>query len=131
MLGYVNRRHVTIRKLEASITDMVKAYSKLPLPRVWGTGGLAAAEGTKVDLYENSLISEYHIRYGGYGGIAYHHVADSYVALFTHFFACGVWEFVVSSMKCTDVMHQNFVGDICLTFVLLSQISLLPYDHTI
>ena len=32
--------------------------------------------------------------YGGYGGIAYHHVADNYVALFTHFIACGVWEAV-------------------------------------
>ena len=30
----------------------------------------------------------------GYGGIAYHHVADNYVALFTHFISCGVWEAV-------------------------------------
>lgn len=73
---------------------MVNAYAKLSLPGFWGTGELAAADGTKVDLYENSLISEYHIRYGGYGGIAYHHVSDTYVALFTHFFACGVWEAV-------------------------------------
>lgn len=94
MLGYVNRRHVTTKKLEASITDMVNAYFRLPLPSVWGTGELAAADGTKVDLYENSLISEYHIRYGGYGGISYHHVSDTYAALFTHFFACGVWEAV-------------------------------------
>jgi TnpA family transposase len=94
MLGYVNRRHVTTGKLEAAITDMVNAYAKLSLPGLWGTGELAAADGTKVDLYENSLISEYHIRYGGYGGIAYHHVSDTYVALFTHFFACGVWEAV-------------------------------------
>ncbi|MBS9387956.1 MAG: Tn3 family transposase [Dolichospermum sp. WA123] len=26
-----------------------------------------------------NLLSEYHIRYGGYGGIAYHHVSDTYV----------------------------------------------------
>ena len=84
-LGYVNRRHVSTRKLEAAITDVVNAYSKLDLPKVWGTGETAAADGTKIDLYENNLISEYHIRYGGYGGIAYHHVSDTYVALFTHF----------------------------------------------
>ena len=35
-----------------------------------------------------------HIRYGGYGGIAYHHIADSYIALFTSFIPCGVWEAV-------------------------------------
>jgi TnpA family transposase len=94
MLGYVGRRHITTKKLEVAITDVVNAYAQLELPRVWGTGEVAAADGTKVDFYENSLISEYHVRYGGYGGIAYHHVSDTYVALFTHFFACGVWEAV-------------------------------------
>lgn len=93
-LGYVNRRHVSTAKLEAASRDVINAYSCLALPRVWGTGELAAADGTKVDLYEENLVSEYHIRYGGYGGIEYHHVSDSYVALFTHFFACGVWEAV-------------------------------------
>src|SRR4051812_24006238 len=41
---------------------------------------------------ENNLIGAQHIRYGGYGGIAYHHIADSYIALFTSFIPCGVWE---------------------------------------
>lgn len=93
-LGYTNRRHVTTGKLEATNTDVINAYARMPLPRVWGSGETAAADGMKIDLYENSLISEYHVRYGGYGGIAYHHVSDTYVALFTHFFACGVWEAV-------------------------------------
>ena len=93
-LGYANRRHVTIGKLEAAITDVVNAYSQLPLPRVWGTGETAAADGTKLEMRGDNLLSEYHIRYGGYGGIAYHHVSDTYVALFTHFIACGVWEAV-------------------------------------
>ncbi|MGB3633620.1 MAG: Tn3 family transposase [Rubrobacteraceae bacterium] len=93
-LGYTNRRHVTTGKLEIANTDVINAYARMPLPRVWGTGETAAADGMKIDLYENSLISEYHVRYGGYGGIAYHHVSDTYVALFTHFFACGVWEAV-------------------------------------
>jgi TnpA family transposase len=93
-LGYVNRRHVTVAKLEAAATDVVDAYARLDLPRVWGTGEAAAADGTKIELRENTLMSEYHVRYGGYGGIAYHHVSDTYVALFTHFISCGVWEAV-------------------------------------
>lgn len=28
------------------------------------------------------------------GGIAYHHISDTYIALFTHFIPCGVWEAV-------------------------------------
>ncbi len=40
------------------------------------------------------MLGSRHIRYGGYGGIAYHHIADSYIALFTTFIPCGVWEAV-------------------------------------
>lgn len=46
------------------------------------------------DLYEQNLLAEYHIRYGGYGGIGYYHVSDTYIALFSHFIPCGVWEAV-------------------------------------
>ena len=35
----------------------------------------------KWDLYERNLLSECHVRYGGYGGIGYYHVSDTYVAL--------------------------------------------------
>ena len=34
------------------------------------------------------------IRYGGTGGIAYHYVSDTYIALFSKFIPCGVWEAV-------------------------------------
>jgi TnpA family transposase len=34
------------------------------------------------------------IRYGGYGGIAYRHIADTYAVLFSRFIPCGVWEAV-------------------------------------
>jgi TnpA family transposase len=34
------------------------------------------------------------VRYGKPGGIAYHHIADTYIALFAHFIPCGVWEAV-------------------------------------
>lgn len=61
-LDYVNRRHVSTGKLEAATTDVVNAYSGLDLPRVWDTDETAAADGTKIDLYENNMTSEYHIR---------------------------------------------------------------------
>ena len=37
-------------------------------------------------------MSEYHIRYGGYGGIGYYLVSDTYIALYSRFMACGAWE---------------------------------------
>src|SRR3546814_9106689 len=48
----------------------------------------------KWSVYEQNLLSEYHIRYGGYGGIGYYHVSDKYIALFSHFIPCGVHEAV-------------------------------------
>ncbi|GAC1490146.1 MAG: Tn3 family transposase [Chamaesiphon sp.] len=94
MISYTNRRHITAQTLEAAIRDIINAYDRFSLPLVWGTGKKAAADGSKFEIYENNLHSEYHIRYGGYGGIAYHHVSDKYIALFTHFITCGVWEAV-------------------------------------
>jgi TnpA family transposase len=114
-LSFTNRRHVSIGQLEAAQRDLVNAYHRCDLPKVWGTGASAAADGTKYDLAENSLLAEYSIRYGGYGGIAYHHVADSYVALFSRFIPCGVWEAVYlleGLLKNTsDVQPKTVHGD--------------------
>lgn len=93
-ISFVNQRHITSEKLDLAIRDIVNAYNKFELPRYWGDTTHAAADGTKWDLYDNNLLSEYHIRYGGYGGIAYYHVSDTYIALFSHFIPCGVWEAV-------------------------------------
>jgi hypothetical protein len=90
-LSFVNRRHVNAHKLNAAIVDLINAYTSFPLPSFWGAGTAAAADGTKYDLYEQNLLAEYHIRYGGWGGIAYHHVSDTYVALFSHVIPCGTW----------------------------------------
>ncbi len=94
MLSFVNRRHVDANKLAAACRDVINSYAGLQLPKFWGDGKRAAADGTKYDLYDQNLLASYHIRYGGYGGIAYHHVSDTYVALFSHFIPCGVWEAV-------------------------------------
>jgi TnpA family transposase len=93
-LSFVNQRHVTAQKLYRATKDIIDQYDKFDLPRFWGSGKTAAADGTKHDIYENNLLAEYHIRHGGYGGIAYHHISDHYIALFSHFIPCGVWEAV-------------------------------------
>jgi hypothetical protein len=42
----------------------------------------AIADATHVKLRENNLIGFATSAYGGYGGIAYHHIADTYITLF-------------------------------------------------
>jgi TnpA family transposase len=91
-VSFINQRHITEEKLNEAITTVINGYAKLPLQRFWGSGKSASADGMKWDLYPQSLMSEYHIRYGGYGGIGYYMVADSYIALFSRFSTCGAWE---------------------------------------
>jgi TnpA family transposase len=93
-VAWLNLKHVTEQRLDKAIFKVVNAYNKFALPRYWGTGKSASADGTKWNLYEQNLLSEYHIRYGGYGGIGYYHVSDKYIALFSHFIPCGVYEAV-------------------------------------
>ena len=91
-VSWLNLRHISEQRLDKAIELVVNAYNKFPLPKIWGSGKHVAADGTKWNLYEQNLLSEYHIRYGGYGGIGYYHVSDMYIALFSHFIPCGVYE---------------------------------------
>jgi TnpA family transposase len=135
-LSFVNRRHINLSKLNSALVDILNRYHVLELPTFWGKGTSAAADGTKYDLYEQNLLSEYHIRYGGYGGIAYHHVADSYIALFSHFIPCGTWEAVYiidgllknSSLIQPKTLHADTQGQSTPVFALshLLGIKLMP-----
>jgi TnpA family transposase len=93
-LGVTAARHFNTGKLNLASADVVNAYLLLDLVKAWGDGTSVAADGTQVDTLIDNLLAESHIRYGGYGGIAYHHIADNYIALFSHFIPCGVWEAV-------------------------------------
>lgn len=91
-ISWLNLKYVTEEALDKAIVQVTNAYAKFELPGYWGSGKSASADGTKWDLYEQNLFSEYHIRYGGYGGIGYYHVSDKYIALFSRFISCGVYE---------------------------------------
>ena len=95
----INAQHIDADRIERAMVDLVDAYTRFPLPRHWGPGRAAIADGTHAPLRENNLLGSRHIRYGGYGTIAFHHIADSYVALFTTAIPCGVWEAVHRSCR--------------------------------
>ena len=73
---------------------LINCANTFPFILAWGDGKSCAADGNLRELREENLISEFHVRYGKKGGIAYHHVADNYIALFSTFIPCGVWEAV-------------------------------------
>ena len=102
-LAFADRRHVDIEDLRAASADLINLYAKFELPQQWGTGQSAAADGTHFETYEDNLLAEHHIRYGKTGGIAYRHVADNYIALFSRFIACGTYE----ATHILDALLQN------------------------
>ena len=57
-----------------------------------------------------------HIRYGKTGGIAYRHVADNYIALFSRFIGCGTYEatFILDALlqNLSDVKPSRVHADI-------------------
>src|SRR5690349_1611037 len=97
-------RHFSAENLDRAAYDQLIIYSGLELPTWWGTGRVAIADGTKYEVPEHSLLAERSIRYGGVGGIAYHHITDTYIALFSRFIACSMWE----AIYILDVLLQRW-----------------------
>jgi TnpA family transposase len=103
-LSMAHQRHCSAEMLDRAAHDLRVAYAELELPTFWGSGRVAIADGTKYEVPERSLLAERSIRYGGVGGIAYHHITDTYIALFSRFIACGMWE----AIYILDVLLQRW-----------------------
>ncbi len=140
LLKRINDQHITTTKLEASLRDVIDEYTRFELPFLWGSGQAAIADGTHIELFENNLLGTHHVRYGKFGGIAYHHISDTYIALFSHFIACGVWEAVyildgllknLSALQ-PDTLHADTHGQAEPVFGLaaLLGIKLMPRMRT-
>lgn len=102
-LSRVNAKHFSIKSLNKSITKIINCANQFSLLDAWGTGEVCAVDGTFEDINDNNLFSENHFRYRAKGGVAYHHVADNYIAIFSTFIQCGIWE----AIHIIDGLLQN------------------------
>ncbi|UXI66041.1 Tn3 family transposase [Tahibacter amnicola] len=113
--AWLNLKYVNEETLQRVITDVINAYNKLELPSYWGPGVSASADGKKWTMHENNLMSEYHIRYGGYGGIGYYIVSDTYIALYSRFITCGSYEghYILDCLmgNSSDIQPNQLHGD--------------------
>lgn len=124
ILSWINRRHVNAKMLDQARELLINCANTFPLILAWGDGKSCAADGNLRELREENLIAEFHVRYGKKGGIAYHHVADNYIALFSTFIPCGVWEAVAiiegllqnKSDVQADTIHADTQGQSTIVF---------------
>ncbi|MEL6254444.1 MAG: Tn3 family transposase [Bacteroidota bacterium] len=93
-ISWIHDHHISEERLNKAINKVINTYKKFQLPSHWGKGDSASADGTHWTTYQKNLFSQYHLRYGAYGGVGYYHVSDTYIALFSHFIPCGVYEAV-------------------------------------
>jgi len=105
-LSFVDQRHVDIADLRAGSADLQNLYAQFELPKLWGTGAAAAADGTHFEPFRNNLLASHHFRYGRTGGIAYRHISDNYVALFSRFIGCGIYE----ATYILDILQHSVEG---------------------
>ena len=135
-LSWLNRRHITPSLLDNALTKLINFSNSFRLIKAWGDGKSSAFDGTLCYIREDNLIAEHHIRYGHRGGIAYHHVSDQYIALFSTFIPCGVWEAVEiidallnnhSDIQ-PNIIHADTQGQSTVVFALsyLFGIKLMP-----
>lgn len=136
MMSFVNRRHMSVDKLETAQRELIELYLRLDLPKHWGDGKTVAADGTQYDFYENNLLAGYHHRDRKMGAVAYRHVADNYIAVFRHFIPPGVWEaiYVIEGLLKAglsvqaDTVHSDTQGQSAAVFAFtyLLGINLMP-----
>jgi len=138
VLRRINAKHVNATKLEAALEDIQDKYARFGLPKFWGNSNVAIADGTQIPLRKNNLLGEQHIRHGGYGGIAYHHISGEYIALFSHFISCGVWEAVYildalllnkNSVYQPDTIHADTHGQSESVFALAHLLGIKLYPR--
>ncbi|WP_049279375.1 Tn3 family transposase, partial [Ralstonia solanacearum] len=136
MMSFVNRRHMSLERLETAQRELIELYLRLDLPKHWGDGKTVAADGTQYDFYDNNLLAGYHFRYRKMGAVAYRHVADNYIAVFRHFIPPGVWEaiYVIEGLLKAglsveaDTVHSDTQGQSAAVFAFthLLGIHLMP-----
>lgn len=136
-LLYVRHRFIEKNALREAIRKVVNATFAERLSHIWGEGTTAcAADGKKFGAWDQNLMTEWHIRYGGRGVMIYWHVEKNSTCIYSQLKRCSSSE--VASMiegvlrHCTDMeIEQQYVdskgqSEVAFAFCHLLGFDLLP-----
>ena len=136
-LLYTRRRFIQKASLRAAIAQVVNAALATRSPDVWGEGTTAcASDSKKFGAWDQNLMTEWHIRYGGRGVMIYWHVERKSVCIYSQLKRCSSSE--VAAMiegvlrHCTDMeVEKNYVdshgqSEVAFAFCQLLGFDLLP-----
>ena len=114
-LLYVRRRYIHKDQLRSAIAEVVNAIFEIRLPHIWGEGTTTCASDSKhFPAWEQNLITQYHLRYGGRGVMIYWHVEKNSTCIYSQLKTCSSSE--VAAMingvlkHCTSMeVQKNYV----------------------
>jgi len=137
-LRYVYRRFINKENIRTAICGIVNAIFQVRLPEIWGEATTACASDAKhFSSWDQNLMTEWHVRYGGRGIMVYWHIEKKSACIYSQVKRCSSSE--VAAMiegvlrHCTsmevdknyvDTHGQSIVG---FAFSYLLSFDLLPW----
>jgi TnpA family transposase len=136
-LLYVRRRFLQKEQLRRAIAAVANAIFRGRLTHIWGDGTTAcASDAKKFGAWDQNLMTEWHIRYGGRGVMIYWHVERKATCIYSQLKTCSSSE--VAAMiegvlrHCTEMeVEKNYVdshgqSEVAFAFCYLLGFQLLP-----
>jgi TnpA family transposase len=136
-LLYVRRRYIQKDALREAISRLVNATFAARMPEIWGEATTAcAADSKKFGAWDQNLMTEWHIRYGGRGVMIYWHVEKRAACIYSQLKRCSSSE--VAAMiegvlrHCTEmIVEKQYVdshgqSEVAFAFCQLLGFDLLP-----
>jgi TnpA family transposase len=136
-LLYVRRRYIHKDQLRSAIGDVINAIFSIRLPHIWGEGTTTCASDSKhFGAWDQNLLTQYHLRYGGRGVMIYWHVEKKSTCIYSQLKTCSSSE--VAAMiegvlrHCTNMnVQKNYVdshgqSEVAFAFTHLLGFQLMP-----
>ena len=134
---YVRRRYLHKAALRNAIGQVARAIFAARNPAIWGDGTTScASDAKKFGAWDQNLMTEWHIRYGGRGVMIYWHVEKKSTCIYSQLKRCSSSE--VATMiegvlrHCTDMtIDRQYVdshgqSEVAFAFCHLLGFNLLP-----
>jgi TnpA family transposase len=136
-LRYVKKHFINKDDLRNAIAQVVNAIFRIRRAAIWGEGTTTcASDSKKFGSWDQNLMTEWHIRYGGRGVMIYWHVEKKSACIYSQLKTCSSSE--VAAMiegllrHCTDMpVQKNFVdthgqSEVAFAFCRLLGFELMP-----
>ncbi|NEO34416.1 MAG: Tn3 family transposase [Symploca sp. SIO3C6] len=136
-LLYVKHKFIHKSQLRNAIAEIINATFLVRLPRIWGEGTTTcASDSKKFGAWDQNLMTEWHIRYGGRGVMIYWHVDKNSTCIYSQLKTCSSSE--VAAMiegllrHCTNMkVESNYVdshgqSEVAFAFCHLLGFNLMP-----